>query len=182
MALIKLVDSAQLDADLTSVANAIRTKSGGSSQLAFPSGFISEIGNIPSGGGGATETLLASGTYTQSTDNTNLVIPVTISGSFTKITKVFVLKDSVTSDVGQTLSWFKLYDTPAVAVPEFDNVTELHVINASGGYGYQGRSNITITTPDLDSVSAPTQLTCIRASNNFHVKADTYHWYIWGLA
>ena len=48
----KLVNATQLDADLTSVANAIRTKSGGSSSLAFPSGFVSEIGNIPSGGGG----------------------------------------------------------------------------------------------------------------------------------
>lgn len=52
MAVDKLVDSTQLNTDLTSVANAIRTKSGGSSQLAFPSGFVSEIGNIPSGGGG----------------------------------------------------------------------------------------------------------------------------------
>lgn len=51
MAVDKLVDSTQLDSDLTSVANAIRAKSGGSSQLAFPSGFVSEIGNIPSGGG-----------------------------------------------------------------------------------------------------------------------------------
>lgn len=49
MAVDKLVDSTQLDADLTSVANAIRAKSGGSNQLAFPSGFVSEIGNIPSG-------------------------------------------------------------------------------------------------------------------------------------
>lgn len=36
--------------DLTSVADAIRAKSGGSGQLAFPAGFVSEIGNIPSGG------------------------------------------------------------------------------------------------------------------------------------
>lgn len=50
MAVDKLVDSTQLDADLTSVANAIRAKSGGSGSLAFPSGFVSEIGNIPSGG------------------------------------------------------------------------------------------------------------------------------------
>lgn len=50
MAVDKLVDSTQLDADLTSVANAIRAKSGGSSQLAFPAGFVSEIGNIPTGG------------------------------------------------------------------------------------------------------------------------------------
>lgn len=52
MAIKKIVDSTQLDADLTSVANAIRAKSGGSSQLAFPAGFVSEIQAIPSGGGG----------------------------------------------------------------------------------------------------------------------------------
>ena len=45
----KLVDSTQLDSDLTSVADAIRAKSGGSSQLAFPAGFVSEIQAIPSG-------------------------------------------------------------------------------------------------------------------------------------
>lgn len=52
MALDKLVDSAQLDADLTSVANAIRTKGGTSASLAFPAGFVSAIGDIPTGGGG----------------------------------------------------------------------------------------------------------------------------------
>lgn len=53
MSVDKLVDSTQLNTDLTSVANAIRAKSGGSSQLAFPSGFVSAIADIPSGGGGA---------------------------------------------------------------------------------------------------------------------------------
>lgn len=50
MSVYKLVDSTQLDSDLTSVANAIRTKGGTSEQLAFPSGFVSAIGDIPSGG------------------------------------------------------------------------------------------------------------------------------------
>jgi len=50
MALDKLVDSAQLDSDLGDVADAIRAKSGGSSQLAFPAGFVSEIGSIQTGG------------------------------------------------------------------------------------------------------------------------------------
>lgn len=43
MAVDKLVDSAQLDADLTSVANAIRTKGGTSGALSFPNGFISAV-------------------------------------------------------------------------------------------------------------------------------------------
>lgn len=50
MSVDKLVDSTQLDSDLTSVANAIRAKSGGSSQLAFPAGFVSAIGDISGGG------------------------------------------------------------------------------------------------------------------------------------
>lgn len=43
MAFDKAVDSAQLNADLTSVANAIRTKSGTTSQLSFPSEFVSTV-------------------------------------------------------------------------------------------------------------------------------------------
>lgn len=50
MAVDKLVDSTQLDADLTSVANAIRTKGGTSGSLAFPAGFVSAIAAISGGG------------------------------------------------------------------------------------------------------------------------------------
>lgn len=52
MAVDKLVDSTQLDADLTSVANAIRAKGGTSAQMAFPAGFVSAVNAIPTGGGG----------------------------------------------------------------------------------------------------------------------------------
>lgn len=50
MSVDKLVDSTQLDSDLTSVANAIRTKGGTSAALAFPADFLTAIANIPSGG------------------------------------------------------------------------------------------------------------------------------------
>lgn len=52
MALDKLVDSSQLDSDLTSVANAIRAKGGTSAQLAFPQGFVDAVDAIETGGGG----------------------------------------------------------------------------------------------------------------------------------
>lgn len=60
MALDKLVDSAQLDSDLTSVANAIRAKGGTSAQLAFPAGFVDAVEAIETGGGGG----VASGSAT----------------------------------------------------------------------------------------------------------------------
>lgn len=55
MAVDKLVDSNQLDADLTSVANAIRAKGGTSDPLAFPNGFVSAVNSIPTGGGAPVE-------------------------------------------------------------------------------------------------------------------------------
>ena len=54
MAVDKLVDSSALDTNLTSVANAIRTKGGTSAQLAFPTGFVSAINAIQTGSTGAT--------------------------------------------------------------------------------------------------------------------------------
>ena len=57
MAVGKLGDSTQLDADLTSVANAIRTKGGTSASLAFPADFLTAIAAIPSGGGDPNENL-----------------------------------------------------------------------------------------------------------------------------
>lgn len=39
------------DTELTSIANAIRTRGGTSAALTYPEGFITAIENIPSGGG-----------------------------------------------------------------------------------------------------------------------------------
>lgn len=57
MAVDKLVDSSQLDTDLTAVANAIRTKGGTSASLAFPAGFVDAIDAIETGGGDVSEVL-----------------------------------------------------------------------------------------------------------------------------
>ena len=50
MAYDKVIDSSALEANLTSVANAIRSKGGTSEDLAFPSGFVSAIEAIAAGG------------------------------------------------------------------------------------------------------------------------------------
>lgn len=78
MAVDKLVDSTQLDTDLTSVANAIRTKGGTSAQLAFPSGFVSAIGDIPTGGTLITKTITENGTYSAEDDNADGYSEVTV--------------------------------------------------------------------------------------------------------
>ena len=70
MSVDKLVDSTQLDADLTSVANAIRTKGGTSAALAFPAEFVSAIQAIPTGGGAA----FAHGDFTPTEDLTSYTV------------------------------------------------------------------------------------------------------------
>lgn len=47
-----MTDYLTTDTELTSVANAIRTKGGTSEQLVYPTGFVSAIEAIPTGGGG----------------------------------------------------------------------------------------------------------------------------------
>lgn len=51
MAVDKLVDSAQLNSNLTDIADAIRAKTGKSASMEFPSEFVSEIESISGGGG-----------------------------------------------------------------------------------------------------------------------------------
>lgn len=120
MAADKLVDSTQLDSDLTSVANAIRAKSGGSSQLAFPSGFVSEIQAIPSGGGTLPDTYQE----VEYIENTNTAyinsgvyfsknrVDIEISASFNSHSAVGILAGY--ADVGGT--WFGVLTSGKVGV------------------------------------------------------------------
>ena len=80
MAVDKLVDSTQLNTDLTSIANAIRTKGGTSAQLAFPSGFVSAIADIPSGGSGG---VIIEDTTDAAGGTVRTITGVTISGTKT---------------------------------------------------------------------------------------------------
>lgn len=82
MSVDKLVDSAQLDSDLTSVANAIRTKGGTSASLAFPAGFVSAINAIPTGSGIDVEPLSVTqnGTYSAPTGKAYSPVTVNVSG------------------------------------------------------------------------------------------------------
>lgn len=82
MAVNMQVDGEKLDSDLTSVADAIRAQSGKAAAIAFPDGFVKEIGKLSGGGGAVTEkdvnfydydgTLLAAWTLEELTEETEL--------------------------------------------------------------------------------------------------------------
>ena len=77
MAFDKVVDSAALDTQLTSIADAIRAKTGGSDSLVFPDGFLQAIAAIEAGGGSGGGQAFQCGTVV-SADDTNLVVPCTL--------------------------------------------------------------------------------------------------------
>lgn len=66
------------DTELTSIANAIRTKGGTSALLEFPTEFVSAIGDIETATLG-TKTVTANGTYNASSDNVDGYSQVTVN-------------------------------------------------------------------------------------------------------
>ena len=91
MAVDKLVDSTQLDADLTSVANAIRTKGGTSAQMAFPAGFVDAIDAIETGGGGGDMEAFMKRTIEDYEDDYPNGIPGRyINGAFPNLKRIFL--------------------------------------------------------------------------------------------
>ena len=79
--------------ELTSVANAIRIKGGTNSQLVFPNGFVSAIGNI-SGGGGSSDFSTAEVTIVN-TYSSDFMIQMAITKS----------EDGMDATLGMLTSW-----------------------------------------------------------------------------
>lgn len=202
MALDKLVDSTQLDSDLTSVANAIRTKGGTSAQLAFPAGFVSAVQAIPTGGGGtrsetgsftiasgyATEKLITHSLNTQKIfgavwaepdENNEVVAPdgyTLIFGNFTTVNQPNDLYDGVTLVENYTSSSVKtaVYSPTSVAV--LSSIKSTWTSHDASWTRYR----VDISNVWAESVS--TSEMKIKAGSSTYMRAGvTYHYKIWSL-
>lgn len=118
MAVDKLVDSAQLDADLTTVANAIRTKGGTSAQLAFPAEFVSAIQAIPTGGGGASN--IVTGTFKGTTTGAAMDITLPYTGTGYPIAVMIYptggANNSTAASGTNAYKWYTLIQRYAIAM------------------------------------------------------------------
>ena len=141
MSVDKLVDSTQLDADLTSVANAIRTKGGTSASLAFPADFVSAIQAIPSGGGGDDNLKkLITNTLTSFSDSDITEIPAYTFYGKTELTNISIpnvikIKDSA------------FYGTGLYGYLRLDKVTDVT------GNGLHGTKITGLELPALNWIS-----------------------------
>jgi hypothetical protein len=183
MAVDKLVDSSQLDSDLTSVANAIRAKSGGSGQLAFPAGFVSEIQSIVSGGGGLT--LLGSGSYTWSGNGTSVLI---ISVTYTGTPKVLLaLKDELDTGVGETIGALRVMATGVQTVDDAFTygacAFKIKQSNDTVGYAPASSSgaNCIYLSDNFGNYKADgSYMRVLKYGNAYLMQPGAYSWYIWG--
>lgn len=122
MALDKAVDSAQLNADLTAVADAIRTKGGTSAQLAFPDGFVSAVQAIEGApdlqivvttSAGATVTATKGSKTASGTADASGNCTLTVDETGTWTLTVSTDKYTVTADVIVGTNSLELYPGPA---------------------------------------------------------------------
>ena len=125
MALDKVVDSAVLDAGMTSVANAIRAKTGNADMLVWPDGFAAAISVIETGGGGKYQagTLIGDGTA-------NAVIPLEFEPDFLYIQ---LTDTDTTLDANHTVFGTIVRDYCYAAIIRAANATN----TANGGSGFQ---------------------------------------------
>lgn len=185
MAVDKLVDSTQLNTDLTSVANAIRTKGGTSGQLAFPAGFVQAIGDISGGGGGGNANVsqdangyivlddvapsgggdyqIAGGTFTLAQANPNAYVDVDFEPTHAICFRPI-------SDFAEITSWALC----CITIP--DTSEDKYLVSAARTVNGNLGGNVTFR--DMTYIEYSDGKFKFNANYNF-LTGITYYWYCW---
>lgn len=166
MAVDKLVDSTQLNTDLTAVANAIRTKGGTSASLAFPADFVSAIAAIPTGGGGSG---IKEGTFTPA-ERTATVTIDTGDPSFSSINGFVAVPKSASpwAGVGKCLGGF--FSFPSLFYKSYQ------VRSGSGGTGATVAPGLSTTG---SMVSAANGVITINSAFGYVFEPIEWAWFAW---
>lgn len=201
MAVDKYVDSAQLDSDLTDIADAIREKGSTESPLAFPDGFISAVEALPSGGG-ITPTgtkqieITQNGTTTEDVTNyASAEITVNVSGAYSMAMGTYTPATAVSSfnvnvpfepqyaicftdpyDTEQTSTWKNFLNFFSRA-DEFSAGMITRYLN--GNYG-AAEPTPAITQTTLGTYSDGV-FTMPSAGNYKYLAGVTYTWFCWRI-
>lgn len=166
MSVDKLVDSTQLDADLTSVANAIRTKGGTSASLAFPADFVSAIQAIPSGGGGNYE--IVGGTVTLAEEASTISVETGFDPDY-----AWLSISPYDTDVSLLSTSWRTGSSMADRVHKFSTGIIIRNLNGNVNLGNANNDN-----SRLGSYSNGYYSFDRMGSNNF-LSGITYYWFAW---
>lgn len=132
---IKAVDATQLDADLASIADAIRAKTGLSDELPFPEEFVSAIAAITSGDGSGNGIQTASVTAMNTSTENN----ITFTGINALPDWFVVFADPESTRQISTAGWHYIIVTK---IGETISATAAWAEKPSGGMGTGGLFNV----------------------------------------
>ena len=153
---------------LTTYANEVT----GASDTTLSDAVHTLVDGYGQGGGGSGYTLLASGTYIQATNSNKMTIPVDYSG--TPIA-VFVEAQTFSSEGNQTYAWFWMDAIFSEASAMFPSINECRCAN----------TNSVLTNRYISgapTVVNSTSIVVTQYSASIPIRANTYNWYIWGIA
>lgn len=172
------------DSDLTAVANAIRTKGGTSAELEFPSGFVSAIAAIPSGGGGSLPSIisaLAGGSFTPASAELCRDIKIQHNMSTTPYAFLIWSEDSFTEESSDNKS---CYMTGYFSRCETVNNLQINVRGYNVRQYYRASdkrvsvNNGIVSLRDITRFVTESYL-CMYSSNEYFQSGKTYKWLAW---
>ena len=209
MAVDKLVDSTQLDADITSVANAIRIKGGTSGQMAFPAGFVSAVQAIPTvttPTGTKQISITANGTTTEDVAayaSAEIAVNVSggggsgytllASGSYTHTGSPAVQISIPVTYTGKAVYAYAVADEiiaetnqsyAFIALQEDGFPFTQYLQNGKGGITSIVNTSGVISSNVINNANGITNglLYLNRATNAYLIQPNTYNWFIYGEA
>ena len=182
-----MADYKVTDTELTSIANAIRTKGGTQAQLEFPTGFVNAVQAIPTGGSAVVQPLSVSqnGVYNPPSGIDGYApVTVNVSGGGSD---VIISQNPPTSDVGHEGQYY-IYEEVTLTVKY-----GIKIITAARGtkysFGYWGARDIDFVFTDgnneyhLRDFSnahcywAKETENFVQEDNNINGQTDTYYEY-----
>lgn len=167
---LNIVNSTMLDAGLTKIANAIRTKGGTSAQLAFPDGMADAIAAIESGGG---EFAVASGTITYTSEVNLSKNPIVIEHGLPKKPCVFLAVHGFPATYPQYSLCYAYYANSVFGEMRSYNTGVMYVANAGSSDLYSNSGNKIVVANETTVTIAPTNT---RVTVGYATAAGTLTW------
>ena len=184
MALDKVVDSAALDAQLTSIADAIRSKGGTTDQLTL-AGMVDAINAIQTGSGGMQS---ASGEYSIAEDVANLNIDISDIGFVPDLVVVYLDETGMEYTSAPTKIWYLSYVPDIIDMVNVSNLVQL-VSRTNVGVLWRGaegtytQQSAPVSTNYVGTAKDETgiRIHLARSAVSYPIIAGTYKWFAYKI-
>ena len=185
MALDKVVDSAVLDAQLTSIADAIRSKGGTTDQLTL-AGMVDAINAIQTGSGGIQS---ASGEYSIAEEVASLNIDISDIGFVPDLVVAYLDETGMEYTSAPTKIWYLSYVPDIIDMVNVSNVAYLGYTRTNVGVLWRGaegtytQQSAPVSTNYVGTAKDETgiRIHLARSAATYPIIAGTYKWFAYKI-